>query len=99
MSFLPFLRLGTEELGRPPCPLFRIAISLGGDPGPLTHEWGSQEPPEAEAAKLCGMEVCLLSLRVQMPSSALLQGTHTCWQVTGPTLATWGSPVLSKGKQ
>lgn len=37
--------------------LSSIAISLGGVPGLLTHELGTQEPPEAEAAKLCGMEV------------------------------------------
>lgn len=58
--------------------LSSTSISLGRTPGPLTHEWGTQEPPGAEAAEPCGMEVCLLSLRVQMPSSALLQGTHTC---------------------
>lgn len=70
--------------------LSSIAISLGGASGPLTHEWGTQEPPEAEAAKLCGIEVCLLSLRVQMPSYALLQGTlDTCWpagSLQGPPL-------------
>lgn len=51
---------------------------LVGPQAPLTHEWGTQEPSEAEAAETGGMEVCLLSLRVQTPSSALLQGTHTC---------------------
>lgn len=93
MRALPFLCLGTEELGRPPVPWLFIlhAISLSGAPGPLTHEWGPTncQRSEAEAGKLQARELCLLDLRVQMTSSAL---PNTCC-ATGRLQA----PLLYRG--
>lgn len=78
MRPLPFLCLGTEELGSlRSSGCLSSMPSLDGALGSLTHEWGpkDRQRSEADAEKLHAREPCLLALRVQMTSSAL---PNTC---------------------